>query len=395
MNINTSTPVLILGGQENSLAVARHLGSHGITVRVSGGPTCWAAHSRYCRESFPIPRGQDAGSFWRSLLLSPERSDLDGHMLFVCNDEALVFVAEHRQALEERYVLDHFAPGLTLAMLDKKRTLELARSVGVPTPNFWTIEREEDLAKIRGEVTFPVMVKPIHSHKFQRVFGRKLFIIEERFEELAEKVRLARKNDLEVMVVEMIPGADNLLSSYYTYIDGGGTHLFHFTKLILRRYPVNRGGACYHITEWLPETAELGRKFFDGIGMRGMANVEFKRDLRDGKLKVIEVNPRFTAAHELVIQSRAPIDLMIYCALTGQKGPRFDTYKQMLRFWYPLRDFLAYRELSKRGQLSFLGWLRSVLFHRQVLPLFNIWDPMPSLASGKWWLGRAWRARHE
>ena len=41
---------------------------------------------------------------------------------------------------------------------------------------------------------------------------------------------------------------------------------------------VNRGGGCYHETKWLPETAELGRRFFTGIGFRGMGNIEFKRD---------------------------------------------------------------------------------------------------------------------
>ena len=38
-----------------------------------------------------------------------------------------------------------------------------------------------------------------------------------------------------------------------------------------------------------------------------MGNVEFKRDTRDGRLKLIECNHRFTAANELV--RRAGIDL--------------------------------------------------------------------------------------
>jgi len=39
--LESGTPVLILGSKENSLSVARHLGSLGITVRVSGPPNCW------------------------------------------------------------------------------------------------------------------------------------------------------------------------------------------------------------------------------------------------------------------------------------------------------------------------------------------------------------------
>ena len=42
MTLNVSTPLLLLGGKENTLSVVRHLGGIGVTVRVSGPPSCWA-----------------------------------------------------------------------------------------------------------------------------------------------------------------------------------------------------------------------------------------------------------------------------------------------------------------------------------------------------------------
>ncbi|MDP2620797.1 MAG: hypothetical protein Q8P46_11590 [Hyphomicrobiales bacterium] len=380
MGLDISTPVLLLGGRENSLAVARHLGGLGIAVRVSGTASCMAMRSRYCRQSFPVPRGRPTGEYWQELLLSPGHGGLHGHIVFACNDEAIEFMAGHRQELERHYLLDDFVPDLQRAMLDKMRTLELGRAAGVPVPNFWKTERGADIEWMRDEVAFPVMVKPILSHKFSRVFGRKLFIIEDSFEELAEKVRLAHEHGLDVMVVEMIPGPDDLTSSYFSYLDRSGRHLYHFTKRVLRRHPVNRGGASYHITEWLPETAELGRKFLQGIRFHGIANVEFKRDPRDGLLKVIEVNARYTAPHRLIVNVGAPIDLIIYCHLTGQRGPQFEQYEQFRRLWYPPRDFRAFLQLRARGELTFAGWLRSVLHRRTDLPFWSVSDPMPSLA---------------
>jgi predicted ATP-grasp superfamily ATP-dependent carboligase len=222
------------------------------------------------------------------------------------------------------------------------------------------------------------MVKPIHSHKFNRVFGRKLFIVESGFDEVAEKIRLSHEHGVEVMVVEMIPGPDNLLVSYNTYIDSAGNSLYHFTKRVIRRFPVNRGGACYHITEWLPEVAELGRKFFKGIGFKGIGNVEFKRDLRDGRLKIIESNARFVAAHELFVRSGAPCDLLVYCHLTKQPLPDLRNYKQFMRMWYPAQDFCAYCQLQARGELSFGGWLGSIM-HPQVYPVLSLSDPKPAI----------------
>ena len=375
--IDTSTPVLVLGGKENSLSLARHLGRCGITVRVSGPANCLGMYSRYCRQRFPVPHGKSIVEFWRNLLLSPDDGRLHGHILFACSDEAIEFLIEYRQELEQYYRLEEAVPELHRALLDKKRTLELARAAGVNVPNFWAIKSEADVKKICGEAKFPLIIKPIHTHKFSRVFGRKLFIIEDNFDELIEKVRLAQAHNFDVIVVEMIPGPDDLLCSYYTYVDRNGNNLFHYTKRILRRFPVNRGNACYHITEWLPETAELGHKFFNSIGFRGMGNIEFKRDIRDGKLKVIEVNTRFTAAQELIVRSGAPIDLILYCHLTGQPLPDFKQYEQFMRLWHPFRDFLAFLQLRKRGELSILAWMKSVFPFKHILPLWNVRDPMP------------------
>lgn len=323
---------------------------------------------------------QSADEFWSALLLSDDKQ-LYGHIIFACGDDAIEFLAHHRQELEAHYVLDDYVPELQNAMLDKKRTLELAQSVGVPTPNFWAIHDIDDVKKIRGQIQFPAIVKPIYSHKFRQVFDCKLFIIDDSFDELEEKADLVLKKGLEIMIVEMIPGPDALLCSHYTYIDKSGRELYQFTKRVVRRYPVNCGGGTYHFTEWIPEVAELGRKFFKGIHFRGIGNIEFKRDTRDGKLKVIEVNARFTQVQELLVKCGMPIDLIVYCYLTKQPLPKIQSYTQFLHMWYPLRDYWAFRELHSRGELSFLDWVGSWLFHRQVLPIFYLRDPWPFLTS--------------
>jgi D-aspartate ligase len=376
MVINTSTAVMLLGGRENALAVTRNLGQRGIKVHISDVPDSWAMGSRFCAEAFPLPKGLTLAGHWKELLFGKGSDRFHGQVIFACNDAALEFLADNRDGLLAHYLLVDSEPRLQRALLDKKETLALARKVGVPAPNSWNIKDASDIEGIRDEIRFPVMVKPIHSHKFSRVFRRKLFIIENSFDEVAEKIRLSHEHGMEVMVVEMIPGPDSLLVSYNTFIDSTGNTLYHFTKRIIRRFPVNRGGACYHISEWLPEVAELGQKFFKGIGFKGIGNVEFKRDHRDGQLKIIESNARFVAAHELFVRSGAPSDLLVYCHLTKQPLPDLSNYKQFMRMWYPVQDFCAYRELNRRGQLSFREWLRSVM-HPQIFPVLNLSDPKP------------------
>lgn len=376
MTLNTKTPVLLLGGKENGLSIARHLGKLGIPVRASGTASCWAVYSRYCTQSFRVPKGEKQQDYWYRLLLGNERT-LDGHIVLAMSDDAIEFLQHNRAALKQRYILDEADPALQADFLDKRRTLELANKAGVGAPGHWSLRNEADLMAIRDSLRFPVAVKPIQSHKFTSVFGVKLFVIDSSFDELAAKARLAWDKGIEIFGVEMIPGPDSQLSSYYTYRTAEGRSLFHFTKSIIRRWPVNRGNACFHKTGWLPETAAAGEKFFVAAGLKGLGNIEFKRDLRDGKLKIIEVNARFTAAQELVRRAGFPIDLMIYCHLTGQPVPQPDPVKAELRFWYPLRDFLGFLELRKRGELSMLGWIKSVTKGGHVYPLMSLADPLP------------------
>ncbi|MEM5516244.1 hypothetical protein WNY37_04735 [Henriciella sp. AS95] len=377
---DSSTPVILLGGRENAVAVARNFGRKGIRIIASGLPGCRSMNSRYTKESYPVPDGMSASSYWRELLLSAQLDHLKGAIIFPFCDESLAFMETHRDLLAEHYLVEEFVPELRRIMLDKQATLKLAREVDVPAPRYWEITSNLDVQNIREEITFPVMVKPLDSYAFSHEFGRKLFIIHDSFDEVVEKVALARSKGHEVMVVEMIPGPDDLLSSYYTYRTAEGVRLFDYTKSVIRRWPLNRGGTCFHQSEWLPETADIGKKLFDRIGWQGFGNVEFKRDTRDGKLKIIEVNARFTAAHRLVTASGAPVDEMIYCHMTGQPVPTFTTYNNRLRMWYPIRDFMALRELSGLGRLGFTAWLKSVFAQKFVLPYFSFTDPMPSLA---------------
>lgn len=380
MPFDPSTPVILLSGRESTVAAARNFGRRGVKVIVSGGHDCPALSSRYCQQALPVPVGTGAPAYWHDILLANPMADLAGAVILPFCDESLAFIVANHAELKKRYLVEDLDAELRAAALDKQETLRMSQEVGVPTPQVWPVETIEDVEKLRDTLRLPVMVKPRDSYAFARDFGQKLFIVESQFDEVIEKVALSRSRGHEVMVVEMIPGPDDLLSSYYTYRTPDGRLLYEYTKSVIRRWPVNRGGACYHQSQWLPETAELGRRLFEGIDWQGIANVEFKRDLKDGKLKIIEINARITAAHRLVTESGAPIDEVIYCHLTGQPVPQITGYSDNVRMWYPIRDFLGYRELSKLGRLSFAGWIRSLMGQRLVFPYLSLDDPGPMFA---------------
>lgn len=367
---------VVLGGSSNSLSVARSLGKQGIAVHGlgDGGGGQALSHSRYVRTYLAPPASGSVTDEWDRWL----KQGPDGAVLLPCSDIALEYLANNRARLAgDGYLLPESKDDVTLAMLDKSRTYALARSIGVPAPLTAEVESEAALREVIGDFAFPCALKPRHSHLFAKVFGQKALVTQDR-DELIAAFRAVNAEGLSMIVTEIIPGGDDRYCSYYSYITPDGEPLFHFTKRKPRQNPPGFGLGTYHVSAWLPDVAEMGLRFFEGVGLTGIGNVEFKRDPRDGSLKLIECNPRFTGADKLVVN--AGVDMATICyrrALSlPVSGP--ETFRSGVRQWHPYEDVLAFVAYRDSGQLSTRQWLRSLL-HRQHLPVFDAADPMPTV----------------
>jgi D-aspartate ligase len=370
---------IVLGGGANALSVARNLGRIGVAVYILNEPDAFVRHSRFCRWLNAPPTGrEDRPAAWKRFLLGPESDFLRGAVILTCSDEGIEMIAAHRAQLAEKFLLDDSNPAAQLQMLNKLSTYQAAVEAGVPTPKFWIVDSPDQLQCIRDELVYPLVVKPRLSHVYEGACGKKLIVAKDYSGAVAATAQMLSMG-AECLLMEMIPGPDDRLCSYYTYLDEQSRPLFHFTKRIIRRYPVLRGTACYHVTDWIPQAMELGNRLFHHVGLRGLANVEFKQDPRDGQLKLIECNARFTASDCLVARSGFNLAAFVYCRLTGRVIPPMQLRARNLRLWDPIRDFQAYLELRRTEEMTFTRWVVSVL-HTQSFPFFQASDPLPAVA---------------
>lgn len=377
-NAPARPPVIILGGGANALSVGRSLGRLGVKVLELPQVGAFSRYSRFSRAlRAPAAPGGEADE-WADALLGAGASALHGSVVLACCDAGLELLCDRRDELLQHYLLDDSNVFAQRQMLNKWETYRAAAAAGTPTPKFWFARSIAELEKHRQSLVFPLIVKPKASHIFESYSGKKLLVVDT-FDELGAAMKCVSASGTEAMLVEMIPGPDDRLCSYYTYLDEHSRPTLHFTKRIIRRYPALRGTGCYHITDWNPRAAELGNRLFAHIGLRGLANVEFKRDERDGELKLIECNARFTAADCLVARSGVNLAAIVYAKIIGCPVRLPTTYRTGLRLWDPVRDFCSYRELRTRDGLSAGRWLSSVL-HRQTFAYFNWSDPLPALA---------------
>jgi predicted ATP-grasp superfamily ATP-dependent carboligase len=370
-------PVIVVGGNDNALSLVRGFGRRGIDAYVINQHNSDVAKSRYA-QLIRLPEHESFETAAAEWLCGPQSDGFRQSVLLAASDEALSIIADHHEVLSNRFLLDLCNPVAQRQMLDKLETYLLARDAGVPTPKFWQISTQADLAELRDELVYPIIVKPVLSHIFQQKFSTK-FIVADTFEQLCQAFTVAEDAHIDVLLVEKIPGPDSQLCSYYTWLNQDGDTAFDFTKRIIRRYPTNMGLATFHITDHVKDVKQHAVQLFRHVGLQGLANAEFKYDARDGVLKLIECNARFTAANGLVARAGMDLGAFVYNQLTGLPLPPMDDFRDGLTLWDPMRDFKAFTELRRRGELSLPTWLSSVT-RRHCFPGFDLTDPRPGLA---------------
>jgi D-aspartate ligase len=335
-------------------------------------------YSRFCASHTDLGKGEGVQQRWREWLeANPSNS-----VLMPCSDDALELIARNRPRLVEL----GFRPveaddAVALTMLDKARTYSLARRIGVPTPRTFSGSLENLEAEGR-DIPYPCAVKPLHSHVFQRLETYQKVMLAHDVGELREILAHTAELGLETMVTEIVPGGDDQLFGFLSYLDLDGEPVFEMTVRKLRQQPIHFGIGCYRANDWDSDVAELGRRFLSGAGVRGLAQVEFKRDARDGTLKLIECNHRLTAATELVRSSGAETPLLVYHRALGRKGPPMRPRQGGVRLWDPLPDVRSLGSYRRSGELTTRAWVGSLL-HRQRFPVFTWSDPLASLISAK------------
>jgi predicted ATP-grasp superfamily ATP-dependent carboligase len=124
----------------------------------------------------------------------------------------------------------------------------------------------------------------------------------------------------EPQVCEVIPGDDSHLWTYGSYRDTSGRALARFTGRKLRQWPVGFGAARAAESRWDPGLAARCDALLDALGYHGISQVEVKRDPRDGRDHLIEVNAR--AWLWIGLATTSGVNIPLACWLDAVGRPR-------------------------------------------------------------------------
>jgi predicted ATP-grasp superfamily ATP-dependent carboligase len=321
------------------------------------------------RFGFPVPiDGLDDAKLISLLSRLGEKLPTPG-VLLPTGDAYVLLLSRHEEmlarwfrfALADRDTLENLA--------DKRRQFGVAARCGIPIPRTLAPESVEDLRRVPTEIGFPCIIKPAFSRlwrQHQANQGRhgpaKLAVAETPAELLRQYARM-NADDQGVIVQEQVEGPADRLYAVYAYCANKGEASALMIRREFRDWPVDYGNGSFSMSVSDPEVEALARRFFARTGYRGLANIEFKRDARDGEVKLIEFNVRGASQLALAVDSGVDLPFVAYCDLTGAGTDNFrlSLAREGVR-WIDLGlDAQSSREHRRRGNLRLREWVSDVL----------------------------------
>jgi predicted ATP-grasp superfamily ATP-dependent carboligase len=319
--------VLVTDASGNhALAVIRSLGRRGVRVAAAGGT--WSSmglFSRYCaaRAVYPDP-ASGVEPFREGLARILER--LRPALLMPMTERTLLALDADREAIESRVRLAPLPPRETLEVaFDKRATVDLATSLGIPVPRTFVPSSLRDLETLRGALTYPVVIKP---HRSERVTpdGR----VEAggpveycyRPEDLDGTFLAVHARSPRPLVQEFIPGEGYGVSALCRH--GTVKALFAHRRLRMLR-PTGSGSTLRESIAPPPAMAAAARALLERLRWHGVAMVEFKLDRRDGVPKLMEINGRFWNSLPLAVAAGVDFPHLLHrLAVDGDCPEQFE-----------------------------------------------------------------------
>ncbi len=294
--------VLILDGHSPAaLAFARSLGRSGDWVAVGSnrGISAPAAYSRYCQKSFEYPIStDDATAFVRAVLDFVQTQKIE--LVVPMTDWTNFPLSQYRDQFAgicRLAVPSHSA--LELAA-DKYRTIQLAQSLHIPSPDTWLIRSLQEF-DILSELNFPVVVKDRSSARWldnRAVFGSVSYPYSK--DELRRHVERRLELAGDVLLQRFVTGA----GIGFSCVASNGKTFLPFQWLRIREAdPRGSGSSSRKSTALDPDIHDYGSKLITQAGFEGMAMVEFKRDPITGQPILMEINGRPWGSLQLPIAS--------------------------------------------------------------------------------------------
>ncbi|HEY2497892.1 MAG TPA: ATP-grasp domain-containing protein [Candidatus Angelobacter sp.] len=318
-SMNEMTVLVLDGHSRAALETVQSLGRAGVQVDVAAeNKDCLAMHSRYVACRLLQPSQTHAGDFHAWLRLQDKQRN---YALIVPATEASLLgvrLLEEKDPLRLKTVIPS-NNSLDVA-LDKEKTWQLARELGVPVPASDLILSVAEIGHVKQ---FPVVLKPTHSKVTIAGELRTLAVAvvkneAERQEQLRRWLPLTPVQQQQY-VFGCGVGVELLFSR--------GQKVWHFAHKRMHEYPLTGGASSYRRSIIPPpDMLRDAEKLLTALKWHGVAMIEFKMDAQ-GRYWLMEINPRLWGSVALSLDAGVNFPLGLLQVARGEQPVSQPLYK--------------------------------------------------------------------
>ncbi len=309
----------------SALGIIRSLGRVGVTVNVVGERARDPVGvSRYVgdRLDWYATGDEDPDSLVSGLLDCAK--EIGRKSIVACTDDAAaILIAERRQELSQWLISQPVPPTLPRSLVSKKALAELCREHGVLTPDASFPKTWRELESFTAQSRFPIVAKNLNP------FSRR--------DQSSGITRLVMSRDallrsastwtepFDVMLQEYLPAETSEDWFVHAFAATSSETLITFTGQKIRSWPPYAGFTADGRATPNEELAELARKLLRNLGYKGPADLDWRRDLRDGGYRLLDFNPRFGRQFR-IFQSPHGFDMarLLHLDMTSRPLPEID-----------------------------------------------------------------------
>ncbi len=315
-------PVVVASVFQTGLNLMRDLIRRGVRTV---GIDCISDHEGFRSsygKSYLCPNPDTDPDAWVAFMIDLARSLGAKPVIIPAADQFVSAISNHATALREHYIFSLESVAVQAALATKEQQYALAQQYGLPISRTAYIQCRTDMQQFAETARFPCLIKPRHQREWEALpegnplRGLKLASADTP-QQLLDSYAFSEPWRPEVVAQEIIAGGDDSKYCYLSVYGQGSRRLGHCVVREFRAYPIGFGSASLVEPVIDNEIASLCDNFLRSIGYVGICEIEVKRDVRDGVVRLIEANPRFSGTGDSAVYAGVEIGWLHYLDLIG------------------------------------------------------------------------------
>ena len=316
-------PAIVAGAFQTGVVLMRDLRRRGVEVSCVDFDGAKQGCKTVYGKGYLCPNPDNEPAAWAQYMVELSKAMGQKPVLIPSSDLFVSAIAEHAAVLEPHYILRPASVATQALLATKKRQYEIADLNGLPVPKTRLAEKVEDVRLFAQEAIFPCLMKPHHFREWVHfpvghpLLNQKI-VLASTPAELEANYHLAENASPSVVLQEIIEGPDDAKMVYLSCYGRGGRRLGSCIVKEIRVTPIFFGSASVVVPISDPETDALCDNFFRSVSYEGLCELELKRDVRDGRVRLIEANPRYSVTADAAVYAGVDLGWLHYQDLVGE-----------------------------------------------------------------------------